>query len=111
MPRPAALCMRTQTPAASRIAIPSQNSPTPSRWWSGCRSWALRPTRRTVNPSTPATSIHPAQTVRKLHPAKMTSGSLDCCALDWAALADADRPRADFEEDALEEPLPDDAAD
>src|SRR5215469_7394635 len=80
MNSPAVLRMRTQTPAANTIASPRQSSPAPSRWWSGCRSRALRPIWRTANPTAPAISIHPAARVRNTHLARMTTGSrVGCC--------------------------------
>src|SRR5215469_1837683 len=80
MNSPAVLRMRTQTPAANTMASPRQTSPTPSRWWSGCRSRAPRPIWRTANPTVPASTIHAAMTVRNSHLARMTTGSRDCLA-------------------------------
>src|ERR1700733_14726175 len=77
MPRPTGLCIRAQIPAPRRIARPSQNSPTPSRRWSGCRSRALRPKRRAPKPTAPATSIHPAPDAWSSHLARITIGSFE----------------------------------
>src|SRR6185437_8856173 len=55
MPSNAGLCIRAQTAAAKMIASPKKTRPRPSRLWSGCRFRALRPNRRTMPPTTPAT--------------------------------------------------------
>src|SRR5215469_14329132 len=78
MTRPAALFIRTQMDAAVTIARPRYSSPMPSRWWSGCSSRAPRPTRRTPNPTAPATSSHPALRVLMIQRVRMMTGSWVC---------------------------------
>ena len=75
MKRPTGLPIRHQMLAASTIAMPSQSSPTPSRRCSGSRSRALRPNRRAVKPTLPATTIHAAASACPIHWIRIRMGS------------------------------------
>ena len=73
--RPTGLPIRHQMLATSTIAMASQSSPTPSRRCSGSRSRALRPNRRAVKPTVPATTIHAAARAWPIHWIRIRMGS------------------------------------